>query len=1069
MTARLDVASNPLCSLAVQVRRITGSVVGRVAEIDAIEQELAAAGSRLSAVTLEGEPGIGKTRLLLAAAEIAEVRGYTSIAITADEEIRGPFLVARSILASPPALEAAAKTGADGALERAIAAISGRDEPGFEAMAPDQKLLRTFDLAAVAVAAMTNEQPLAVLVDDIQWADDDSLRLFRYVIRSVPDRPVFLLLATRPDEVATVSEAVNLVADMERMGLVRRIRLHRLAQPETSELLQQALGGTVKPSSAATVHAQAEGVPFIVEEVARAYRDAGMLQQIDGVWALAKNAERLVPSSVRTLIQRRGARLPDETKATMGDAAVLGRTFSLRDLAAVRGDLGDATDVAALAEALVPAVATGLLVEAPPDAPSDYSFSHDQVRELALTSIPAARRTAIHAALVTMLEGDGEPTPESLPLLAHHAAAAGDAARASRFSIAAAKAAIDARAPEEVLRVVDLALPAASTPSDRVALLTARDEALEMLRRSSDRLEGLAELTALAEALGDSHLELDVTLRRAAALRLEGDDDRAAELARRVRERAAEAGDRSAELAACLELGQALLRSTLGEGFAQSWTDTDFDGAEEAYARAEEVARELGADASVAAANRELGLISFSRARKWFVQGIAAGEMYPIMMRTAGGETPEQILHDLPIAGDMAAAEARFRAALGLYEKLGDRRGVMSSIIGLAYLSFVPDIHFGQGAARRIEEIRRLATQLDSLSRESEREAAEAQMLYGVHVFARAKIVPDLAISRGEEAYERARLIADHGLQFSAAGGTALAHLDLGDVEAAERWLSAAAAVAADHPTPLRLRKLKLWRGWVRAVAGDAAGMREHLGAAVALAADQGSPAGRAECLARLALESARLGREKGDEELLELALQAAEDTRVAVAVLPGRPPWGAQADAAAATVALARGDAGAAIEAARAALGWMMSAFRDDIFPEIFIPVVEAVAAEGTDEEREMTQMFVRATLAMVAQRTLDEEIRVRWFRGPVGRALSGLPGAMDGEAGHAASSSDVGDGDSRLLRLLTEGLTNAGIAERLEISEPDLLVRLGELYGRIGASSRADATAFAFRERVV
>ena len=141
--------------------------------------------------------------------------------------------------------------------------------------------------------------------------------------------------------------------------------------------------------------------------------------------------------------------------------------------------------------------------------------------------------------------------------------------------------------------MVDVALPAASAAQDRVALLTSRDEALGMLRRTGERLEGLAELAALAEASGDSHLELDVKLRRAAALRLSEDEDRAAELARAVRQAASERGDRQAELAACLELGQDLLRSPLGESFSPP-KEVDVDGAEEAYRRACELAQELG-------------------------------------------------------------------------------------------------------------------------------------------------------------------------------------------------------------------------------------------------------------------------------------------------------------------------------------------------------------------------------------------------------------------------------------------------------------------------------------------
>src|SRR4249919_4263550 len=89
----LDPLVGPQCSLAVQLRRATGAVIGRSAELDAIAQELHEAAGRLAAVTLEGEPGIGKTRLLLAASELASRSGFACVAITADEEIHGPFLV----------------------------------------------------------------------------------------------------------------------------------------------------------------------------------------------------------------------------------------------------------------------------------------------------------------------------------------------------------------------------------------------------------------------------------------------------------------------------------------------------------------------------------------------------------------------------------------------------------------------------------------------------------------------------------------------------------------------------------------------------------------------------------------------------------------------------------------------------------------------------------------------------------------------------------------------------------------------------------------------------------------
>jgi DNA-binding NarL/FixJ family response regulator len=1068
----------PVSPLALQVRRVTGSVVGRQVELGAIRQELASAkAGRLAALTLEGEPGIGKTRLLLAAAELAAAEGFIPLAVTADEEIRGPFLLARSIFASPTAYEPGDRGGAQAALERALDAISGRDDPTLAALSPDHKLLRVFDLAALAIRALAAATPVAVLIDDLQWADEDSVRMLRYVIRTDADMPIFLGLATRPEELAVVSEAATLIADMERMGMVRRLKLARFTQLETTEFLKQVVGGDLNVASAATMHAQAEGVAFIVEELARTYRDTGLIQEIDGIWSLARNAERLLPSAVRTLIQRRAARLPAETKENLADAAILGRSFSLRDLRAVKlhlGDVADGCSATVLAEALAPAVQTGLLVEHPEGSPADYGFTHDQVREFASATLTPARRRAIHIAIVDMLTADGDPPAASLSLLAHHAVAAGDTDRAARFSIAAAKAALEARAAEEVLRIVDLALPAASAAHDRMALLTAQDEALDMLRRPGDRLEGLAELAALAEALGDSHLELSVMLRRAAALRVSEEEDQAAELAREVRRVAHERGDRRAELAACLELGQDLLRSPLGESFAPPASEVDLDGATEAYERARELAEELGDLAALAAATREVGVITIARAREWFVQRIERGENVEIMRRIAAGETPPEILPDLPMAPLIHKGVAHYERAIELFEQVGDRRGLMSAIIARAYVNFGIDIHL-LGAAKRIEEIRRLATQMTSFTRESERAMAEAQMLYGVHVFARAKVVPDLALSRGEQAHRQARMLGDRSLEFASAAGLAMTYLELGDVEQAERWLDRAADAAAAAPTPLRARQLEVARGIARAAASDALGMREHLERAVRLATEQGRPAARCETLATLALEAAVLGADRSDAELLAVAERSAQDAKELVQVLPGHPPWGAAADAALAQVAAARGAHEAAADAARSALQALTAAHGEDLFLRVVVPAARAILDAGAPQEREALQRELRMTAALIAQRITDEEVRVRWFRGPVGRELSKLAGAPPDGAlrqrtdGDGDGASQLGEDDAGLLWLLIEGWTNQEIARELGVSEEILGRRLTEMYAKIGVSSRGEAAAFAFREGVV
>jgi DNA-binding NarL/FixJ family response regulator len=848
------------------------------------------------------------------------------------------------------------------------------------------------------------------------------------------------------------------------------------------------------------MHAQSEGVPFIVEELARTHREAGTLQQIDGVWRLGRNAARLMPSAVRTLIDRRAARLPARTRGVLGDAAILGRSFSLRDLRAIRARIGDAeagseapppehghaARAAAagevpgpgdgadpLADDLGPAVMAGLVLPQQQGQPADYTFAHEQVRQFAASQQSAARRRQVHAAIVDLLLEGGDPAPAGLPMLAQHALAAGDTARAARFSIDAATAALASNAPEEALRLVEQALPVVSTPADRRVLLATRDDALAVLRRTSERLDGLTELAALAEAMRDPAIELDVQLRRASALRTSHDEDAAAELARRVRARAIERGDAATELRATLELGQALLRSPLGESFGGAAIEIDLDGAEEAYRRAIELAEPLHDDRSLAAALRELGMIDFARGRAWFAGEVVGGRANELLAALAGGTDIESLILTTPIGPLLVEATEVLDRALAIFERLGDRTGVMSTVIAMAYARYGPTMHLSS-SARHLEEIRRVTSRLSEVVTESERDRLDLQMLFGVHVYARAKVVPDVALARGEDAHRAARLQGDRSIEFLAAGGVAMTLLELGDVDGAERWLGMATAAASLAPSRTRARQLETWRGMVSAGAGDAEGAIRHLERAVAIATEGGRASARFEALAQLALAAAGLfaGGTTPDPPLADLVERSAAQVHELRSLLPGHAPWGAQADAALATVALARGDVEAAVMAAGAAFGALQANLHEDTSLEIVIPAARALFAGGPPDVQGFVRSYLGSTVSRIAQGTADEAIRVRWLTGPVGRELVALAGPIEPPAPGAAeqgaatdTAPSLDEAERRLLQLLTEGRTNAEIAAELGVDEDDVAQRLAHVQARLGASSRAEATSLAFR----
>jgi DNA-binding CsgD family transcriptional regulator/tetratricopeptide (TPR) repeat protein len=1070
--ALVDRPERTLCPLAMQPLRTPQELIGRPAEMTAIRQELAtAAGGRLACVSIEGEPGIGKTRLMMAAQELAEVDGFGLLALAADEELRGPFMLARSFFGCRQAREIATGTpAAETAVHRAVDALSGRDDPSLAELPPAEKLLRTYDLAASAVAELAAARPLAILLDDLQWADEDSLRLLRYLVRSGADRPILIVITVRPEEMASVGELVNLVADMERQGFMRRLRLHRFTPTETSALLRLALRGEIEPTSAATIHGQAEGVPFIVEELTKAYREAGVIREVDGSWMLSKNAARLVPSAVRTLIGRRAARLPDGTKALLADGGVLGRSFSLQDLRAVREHMDGRTDGGIdMGELLAPAVSAGLLVRYPEGSPADYGFPHEQVREFVVDTLPTSRRRKIHAAIVELLVGGGEPAPESLPMLAYHARAAGDAQASARFAIEASREALGRNAPEEVLRSVELGLPVVSDARDRVALLLLRDDALSMLHRSSDRLQALAEITALADALADPALSLQLMLRRSAALRDSEDWETAGEVAREVRRRAKELGDRSLEQAAALELGQTLLRSPLGEAFVPTFSEVDVDGAEEAYRAALELARSLGDDRGIAAASRELGAVAMARVRASYIDLAMSGDM------------PRNVFDHAPLATPYMEALGCFQLSLETYSRLGDRHGLMSAILGLAYATMGADFAIS-GAMRRLEEVRRLSGRLTTLATESERIAAELQLLYGIHVRAREFGDPELAISRGEEAYRLARVHGDQNVEFLAAGGTAMSWLQLGDVDLAKSWLERAADAAVAAPTPLRERRIAMWRGRLAAQLGDGQRMRAHLERAVELATEQGKTAGICESLALLSIEAARLGREASDTELLDLAESAASRTIGMSASLPGHPPWRARANAALTHVRQALPQRGDPLETARAAIDEIVASEQEELFLDIWSACLPPIIGSGDAETVAALTSRLAYSLGGVAEHTLDDDIRRRWFATPPQSELAELVGGSDAvrETFRDSSPYIAGDGlptghvdlssqETELLRLMTEARSDSEIAATLGMTEEQVARQLAEVFGRMNAPSRESATAFALLQRLV
>jgi predicted ATPase/class 3 adenylate cyclase len=1018
--------------------RAQGPVVGRARELEVVSQQMLATPSAgLTAVVLEGEAGIGKTRMLEATAQLAaeQEEPFFVLDVAADEELRGPFLLFRSLLTSPQMASVAREARAGEQLEAAQEAISGRSQR-MEGLSPQEQMLRTFDEVATTILALTRERPVLLMLDDLQWADDDSIQLIRYLVRTMGSAPLFLLISLRPYSDSSTGGASKLIADLDRMRVTQVLRLQRLTERQSGELLESLLGAPGDESTVNSLHSRSEGVPFFLEELTRAYREAEALQLIDGTWTMTKLSGPAVPSSIQSLVERRLAQLTEDCRSRLADAGVLGRRFRLADLARVLTRIdGVALTELQVGEDLRNAVDLGLIVAERAGTGYDYSFSHDQIRASLLASLPRQRKRDIHQAIAEHLAAEGGE--QSLSMLAHHALEAGDQALAIDSAIRAAQTAVAMSAPEEAVRLIDATLPAASDPEKRIEMLRIKDDALAVMERGVERMANLAEMTALSGAVASPALDAEVRLRRASAARASEDFDLAAELAQAVCVSAQVSGDRSLELSACLELGQAITKSPIGEGYITA-VEVDVDAAEDAYQRALGIAREIGARAQEADALRELAMIAAGRVK------LAA------MGLRDDGTSRLEILMQAPEL--FAPAKDLAEQALRIYEEIGDQQGSMSALITLAYAHVADPT--AQGMAGRIEHVRALHLSRKGEVTESQSAVDEAQGLFAIATYARLNIQPGLALMRGREAFDAARAIGDRWLEALAAGGMAMTCLQVGSDDECVAWLERAAIAGMAVASSSMARRLEMWRGAHAASLDDVEAMSRHYQRAADLAG-QRSPGERCEALANLGFEYARIAAFKGDTTLLDPAKETANEALELSRQLKGQLPWGSVAHAALALVAEAEGDSTTAADEARNALD-----IDGETYLNYFVPILWVAARiliVGDQPEAASLSAQIIAGISYLGMSLGDPELRDKWFATPMIAEISRIVGfdpaeslATDEEGGPQLTAEDLA-----LLRELASGSS-------------DRSPEVDDLLARLGVATENEAIEYAIKAGV-
>jgi predicted ATPase/transcriptional regulator with XRE-family HTH domain len=443
-----------------------GRLIGRETELDAIRMgiESAIEGSgRLLVVA--GEPGVGKTRLSQEAMLACRDRGFVVATGRCYEPHRSvpyyPFLEALSTLygAAPEPVRAQIPARRPH-LMRLLP-----DQPGNEVPAtgtsPQEEQQRLFWAVSGFVHAISESVPVALLLDDLHWADDASLELLQHLTRRTRAHRVLLLGAYRDVEVGRQHPLGRALRDLEREHLVERIQVHRLGHEGTASLIHDRIGYDLSEEFTGLVHRHTDGHPLYVQEVMRSLIERGDVYRHNGRWESREIAEIGVPESVRETIADRASRLSERAQKALREASVLGQAFDFEDLRAM-GDLSEDELEAALEEAL----AAELVYE----SGEDYVFNHALTQQALYTELPKRRRRRLHLAAAEALERLAEPVRRRRAAeLAWHFREGGAPARTLPYTLLAGDNAVSVHAPGEAERYYRTALDLAQDLGDRPA------------------------------------------------------------------------------------------------------------------------------------------------------------------------------------------------------------------------------------------------------------------------------------------------------------------------------------------------------------------------------------------------------------------------------------------------------------------------------------------------------------------------------------------------------------------------------------------------------------------------
>jgi DNA-binding SARP family transcriptional activator len=570
-------------------------------------------------LVLLGERGVGKTRLGVEGARLAQAAGAVVVA--------GIFHPARGVPFGGFAdlfsdyLRAGGLGAADPFAERPPVLATHEAEKA-----------RLLASVQTQLAAIGGGRPVYLLLDDLHRTDESSANLFHFLARQARALRLMLVATCREDAVHAGSPVQMLLAHLDCERLARGVRIQRLELSATRAQLADLLGTAPSDALVTQFYRSTDGSPFYTEELARAFKESGHLQ---------------VAGDPAAAVRERVGRLGRRVVALLEAAAVSGRSFDVELVKPATG-LTAHEALAALEQVLEARIVD--------EDGAHHHFHHSLVREALYAALPPARRIALHRAIADAIEARAATSPggieQAAEELAHHRAAADQPDRAFGHLVAAGHRAAARAGLREASGFYERALACADAAGASGPRRLELYEALGQVQLELAELPGAAQTFQLAAGLSDlagwrPGPEQRARTRRGAALALL-------------------VSGRGAEVRAQLEAGLADAEAGAGEEQAEilhllaqlAWHEGRAREASELSLRCAEAAGALG-DAALGGRALDVAVLAAQ----------ALGEQPPAERLELGEDGPEQpfevhlVLWENDLIGDRPLSDLATQAA----------------------------------------------------------------------------------------------------------------------------------------------------------------------------------------------------------------------------------------------------------------------------------------------------------------------------------------------------------------------------------------------------------------------